>query len=113
MRKKLKHIGSSTRRRYHGIFVRLGCKSGYWWRKTDGEIQGRFGKETLTLLLKDVMDAETGEILTDHLWFNLTKGFSEANPASGDILAFDARVKEYQKGYMGKREDVYKPIQTD
>ena len=28
-------------------------------------------------------------------------------------LQFDARIKEYEKGYKGRRLDVYKPISKD
>ena len=66
-----------------------------------------------TVLLKDVKNVE-GKVLTDHLWFNYTKGFQSLGELKeGDIVQFNARCKEYEKGYKGYRADVYKPIEID
>lgn len=54
-----------------------------------------------------------GEQICDHLWFNLTKGFSVLDLNPGDQVQFDARVAKYEKGYKGWRTDVYVPVQTD
>jgi hypothetical protein len=63
--------------------------------------------------LKDVKD-ENGQLVTDHLWFNMTKGFEEANLHPGDIVEFRGKVEKYIKGYQGRREDVFgKPIEAD
>lgn len=99
MRRKLKEIGIETRHTFSGIFIRIGLKSGY------KELEE-------TVLIKDVRDS-SGRIVTDHLWFNLTKGFQAANLHEGDIVQFDARVAMYQKGYRGHRPDVYCPIEQD
>lgn len=99
MRMELKEIGSETRHTFTGVFIRIGLKNGY---KCPLE----------TVLLKDVRDS-SGRIVTDHLWFNLTKGFQAANLHEGDVVQFDARVAVYQKGYKGHRIDVYCPIETD
>ena len=55
------------------------------------------------------------EVVTDHLWFNFTKGFSniESQLTEGVEVEFTARVKQYTKGYKGYRDDVYKPIEVD
>jgi hypothetical protein len=99
MRQQLKTI-NGQRQTFTGVVERLGYKND-------------FGHTKLTLLLKDVKDSE-GNIVTDHLWFNLTKGFNKLGLQSGNAVRFDARVKEYSKGYMGFREDVFdKPIQKD
>jgi hypothetical protein len=37
--------------------------------------------------------------MCDHLWFSLTKGFEKLKLTKGDVLQFDARIKEYQKGH--------------
>jgi hypothetical protein len=85
---------------YTGEFVRTGLKHGYM-----GDI--------VTVLLKDVRD-ESGRIVTDHLWFNMTKGFSQANLKAGDFVEFRGRVERYVKGYKGWRDDVYDgPIEED
>lgn len=85
-RKKLKKK-YDKRQRFVGVFERTGMKSGY--------------KSMLpTMLLLDIRDYETNEILTDHLWFNLTKGFESVDLHKGDVVSFDARVKSYWKGYQ-------------
>jgi hypothetical protein len=85
---------------YTGEFVRTGFKDG-------------FKCPVKTVLLKDVKD-ETGRLITDYLWFNMTKGFEEANLKPGDIVEFRGKVEKYTKGYQGRREDVYdKPIEAD
>ena len=58
-----------------------------------------------TVLLRDVRDAETGDLLTDHLWFAWGKWAFMLR--EGEAIAFDARVTGYDKGYHGRREDLY------
>ena len=58
-----------------------------------------------TLLLADVADAETGRPLTDHLWID--DGLWSKSIPDGSVIAFDARVGEYLKGYFGRREDAW------
>ncbi len=86
-RKKLARI-NGTRQRFTGTFERFGTKNGYK------------GPEP-TVLLTQVRDGSTGKIVTDHLWFNLTKRFAALDLQKGDKVAFDARVTEYEKGYKG------------
>ncbi len=85
-RKELKKVGAEERHRYSGRFGRFGSKTGW-----NGPV--------LTVLILDVVEIDTGKKVTDHLWFNATKGFREAEPREGDILEFDARVTRYVKGY--------------
>ncbi len=100
MRRRLKQL-NGERRRFSGTFVRLGKKSG--WK----------GNMLTTLLFKEIKDA-TDKIVCDHLWFNLTKEFGRLALKAGTIISFDARVKEYYKGYQGYRDDVYdKPVERD
>lgn len=99
MRKALKQL-NGERRRFSGTFVRCGQKPG--WK----------GKTLTTILLKDIKDAN-GKIVSDHLWFNLTKEFESLVLKEGMQIAFDARVREYWKGYQGYREDVDKPVEID
>ena len=101
MRKDLKKIGSQERHTYTGVFVRYGFKNGY-----KGPIE--------TLLLKDIKDS-AGNIISDHLWFNKTKGFAKYDLKKGDVLKFDARVSSYQKGYKGYDEwtRIERPVETD
>lgn len=99
MRNELKDI-EDIRGTFTGEFVRTGLKSGY-----RGELE--------TLLLTNVKDSNN-KVVTDHLWFNYTKGFKNLGELKeGDLIKFDARVKEYEKGYKGYRDDVYKPIEID
>ncbi len=73
---------------FTGTFVRFGEKNGY-----KGPVP--------TVLLKNVCD-RTGKQVTDHLWFNLTKGFAALDLKGGELLEFRARVKCYTKGYKGR-----------
>ncbi|WP_434644335.1 hypothetical protein PQ692_14875 (plasmid) [Thermoanaerobacterium thermosaccharolyticum] len=99
MRKKLKML-KGKRDIFYGTFVRYGTKSG--WK----------GTEEKTILLSHIKD-KSGKEITDHLWFNYTKGFQSLNLQPGDTVQFTARVKEYWKGYAGYRYDIYKPIEKD
>lgn len=99
MRKKLKQKGFDERHTFTGTFERFGIKRGY-----KGPVE--------TVLLVDIFDSN-GKKMTDHLWFNKTKGFASLDLKEGDIIQFDARVAACEKGYKGYREDVYAPIKTD
>lgn len=57
-----------------------------------------------TLILKNITDKE-GNLLTDHLWFNLNKEFDKLNLREGDRVEFSARVVEYAKGRAKKRNE--------
>lgn len=93
MRQKLKEI-DGERKTFTAIFVKMGSKKGYK------------GKTEMTLMLKNVKDSD-GNIITDHLWFNYTKGFEKLGELyQGDLIQFDARVKEYNKGYINKKASI-------
>jgi hypothetical protein len=99
MRKQLAKL-DGVRGTFTGTVVRFGSKTSY-------------GYTVRTLLLVNVRDL-TDNPITDHLWFNLTKGFAALNLLPGDVVQFDARVKPYTKGYQGHREDVFDcPVQQD
>ncbi len=58
--------------------------------------------------------ARSGRVVSDHVWFTVTKGFAKLGLQVGDVVTFDARVGPYIKGYEGYREDVYdKPVEQD
>jgi hypothetical protein len=78
------------RKKFKGIFVRTGRKSGF------------NGYSQETILLKDITNLEHGVVVTDHLWLNLTKGFEALKVKEGMTLEFEARIKEYTKGYVNK-----------
>ena len=100
MRRELRRR-SGERTAFTGEFVRYGSKPGYR------------GPPQKTILLRNIRDLK-GQLVTEHLWFNLTKGFAALGLlAEGDRVQFDARIKPYEKGYKGRREDVYLPVSTD
>lgn len=86
MRKELKIIGSRERHVFTATFIRFGFRDGY-----KGPVK--------TILLQDVL--LDGKIVTDHLWFDLTKGLESADLLPGDVVEFCARVSIYEKGYKG------------
>lgn len=89
IRKNLKKI-EGERKRFYGTFSRMGGKI-------------KKGSSGLTVLVKNVVDVETKQIVTDHVWFNFTNGFKKLGWIErGEIIAFDARVLTYSKGYRGK-----------
>lgn len=99
MREELAKL-RNMRKSFKGTFVRFGLKSGY-----KGPLK--------TVLLKDIIDVNSDKIVTDHLWFNLTKGLERLQLQEGDIVGFDARVTTYLKGYRGRREDELHPVEVD
>lgn len=101
-RKGLKQY-METRGTFTGVFERDGWKRGYK------------GNDLPTLLLLNIKN-DKGNVVSDHLWFNYTKGFSDLGQLEkGDIIQFNARCKEYTKGYFGYKEEVAieKPIEDD
>lgn len=103
MRNELAKI-EGNRARFEGIFVRFGTKRGYK------------GYLETTVLLRDVKSIQTGQIMTEHLWFTCGKRLEILSLKENDVVRFDARVTPYEKGYKGYRDDGYgdfKPIETD
>lgn len=91
------------RRRFQGVFVRFGQKSGYKGVLT-------------TILLKDIVDVVSQKAVADHCWFTMGKRFEKLELKEGNIIRFYARVIDYVKGYQGRRgEDDYdyKPVERD
>lgn len=89
MRTKLKQVGTKARHTYTAEYGSVGYKkSGIHYLPT--------------LLLVNVK--LNGQIITDHLWLNYTKGFSQLGMLQpGEVIVFDGRVKQYQKGYYTDR----------
>lgn len=69
------------------------------------------GEAINTVLLVNIRRIDTGEVVTDHLWFTVGKVWMGFKP--GDQVTFDARVGDYRKGYFGRREEVYVKSATD
>ena len=90
MRKELADK-EGERRSFRATFVRFGSKQGYQGYKEE------------TILFKNIMDVSTRKLIADHVWFNLTKGFERLSLKPGAQVTFDARIKEYHKGYVNRR----------
>lgn len=90
VRQQLAKLGAAQRHLFHGTFLRTGYK----------RFQTHYQP---TLLLGDVWH-EDHQPLTDHLWFNYTKGFLRLGELlAGDQVTFFARVGSYQKGRWDHR----------
>lgn len=98
MRKKLGKI-MGKRMEFRATVERFGSKTAFR------------GPDLLTILLKNVIRVDTGEVVCDHLWFVAGKCWS--NMSAGDEVKFEARVGTYEKGYKGRREDVFQPVTMD
>lgn len=96
MRKELKKL-DGQRLRFRAKVERFGEKNGYM-----GTLP--------TILLTNVFELTSGQVVTDHLWFTRGKTWQ---CEVGDIVEFDARVGSYEKGYKGYRKDVCKEVKTD
>ena len=99
VREELQRI-NGERTRFTARFVRYGRKGSF-----------RGGTKP-TVLLADITDIN-GNVVTDHLWFNLTKGFDALKLNGNDQVEFEARVKLYIKGYRGRRDVPDKPVKDD
>jgi hypothetical protein len=91
VREQLKNI-KGFRYRFTALFVRFGKKTVFK------------GPSVKTLLFENIRD-KYGNEYCDHIWFTTNKQFEALNLQPGDGVSFDARVKEYWKGYKGRRED--------
>jgi hypothetical protein len=90
MRKTLSK-DEGERKMFRGTLTRIGKKINYK------------GYADETLLIRNIVDIETGSVVADHLWFSYTKGFRDASICVGDVLEFLARVRKYSKGYRNPR----------
>lgn len=79
-------------------------------RKRFRAVIGKFGSKVnfrgytdTTILLKRIIEIDTNKVVADHVWFNLTKGFEDKNLSENSVIEFEARVKEYKKGYVNRR----------
>jgi hypothetical protein len=65
----------------------------------------RLNKDVVwTIVLKNITDKD-GNLITDHLWLNLTKEFDKLNIREGDRVEFSARVVEYYKSKHGSSSE--------
>ena len=89
MRKKLAPE-NEKRKKFRAVFERIGKKKNFKGYSED------------TILLKDIMDVESNKIVADHVWFAYLKAFETITLEKGVVVEFEARVKEYQKGYVNR-----------
>lgn len=73
----------ATVKRYGGKLTEISRLGVYSWQET--------------ILLVDVIDASTGEYLTDHVWFKVGLTFERLMAQTGDTIQFDARIDSYVK----------------
>ena len=78
------------RKKFRAIFKKLGSKINYK------------GYSESTILLTDIVEADTDTRVSDHIWFSYTKGFEAVGLKTGSSVEFEARIKEYKKGYVNK-----------
>ena len=99
MTKELKKL-DGQRGLFISTFVRNGLKNGFK------------GAPLPTILLKDVRSVSENKLMCDHLQINKTKALAALDLFAGLQLQFAARVKQYSKGYQGKK-DIKKGIKQD
>lgn len=90
MRKQLAS-SEGERKKFRAQFIRFGKKVNYK------------GCSEETILLKEIVDVETNDVVADHLWFGLTRSFEKLSLREGAVVEFEARVKVYRKGYVNSR----------
>lgn len=94
MRKRLRKIGSETRKRYKGTVERFGIKLNPFSNSPER-----------TMLLKNIIEMDSQKVITDHLWFTVGKRLKELSLKARDVISFNARVGSYKKGYKHDEKD--------
>lgn len=93
MRKELAKK-EGERKKFEATVSRLGKKTNYLGHRED------------TILLVNIIDVATNQVVTEHLWFSFTKGFEAARIRPGDTIEFVARIRQYSKGYVNHRHGI-------
>lgn len=95
MRTKLAKLGSDSRFTFRGQFARYGYKRAADCRGNEHYMP------TLLLTNLQVQDGDKFNLVTDHLWFNLTKSFQKLGLLNtDDVIQLNGRVNDYYKGYF-------------
>lgn len=105
MRSELKALGNNRRYTFIATFERYGSR----------KIQFSCYPMT-TMLFRNIICKANGKQVADHIWFNCGKNFTMIGDfTKGDMIQFDARVDDYEKGYKGMRamELGYEDIEKD
>lgn len=90
LREKLKKIGNDKRHTFQGMFEFNGFKTDRYKKNIE--------YENPTFMLADlkIVQADNIELITDHIWMNLTRQFLKFGwLESGDIVQFDGRITSY------------------
>lgn len=101
MREKLKRIGNDKRHTFQGIFQFNGYKTDRYKNNLEYE------NPTFMLANLKIVQADSIELITDHIWMNLTKQFLKFGwLESEDMVQFDGRITSYtsKKGINYKIE---------
>lgn len=99
LREKLKRIGNDKRHTFQGIFQWSGYKTERYKNNLEYE------NPTFMLANLKIVQADNLELVTDHVWMNLTKQFLKFGwLKKGDIVQFNGRIKSY----MSKKGINYK-----
>jgi len=72
--------------------------------KREGLKECKNGKVRIkkTVLITNIRDVESGDILAGHMWFNRGNTWEKLDLHRGDLVEFAARSIEYRKGYWGR-----------
>jgi hypothetical protein len=81
---------NGARKKFKAMFSRIGKRVNFK------------GYSEETILLTNIIDVKTNKQIADHVWFSYTQGLQKASLSLGDSLEFEARIKEYRKGYVNK-----------
>lgn len=91
---RFKGLTDQKRLRFRATVGRFGTKPGW-----------RGARPVPTILLKDISCITEGVTgTTDHLWF--TCGVWSECLRDGDVFEFDARLGQYEKGYVNYRRGI-------
>ncbi|MYM17833.1 hypothetical protein GTH50_06295 [Lactobacillus gasseri] len=103
MRRILNSIGSEERHTFQANFGKYGYK------RYHDPIRGELYSPTMVVRnLEMVDDPENPQLISDHLWLNLTKGFKDLGLLKeGDRIQFNGRVSEYSKCFIKKDKKDY------
>lgn len=96
MREELKKIGFEERHTFTAIVEKFSLKNGFR------------GLPLRTILLTNVM--HEGIVVANHVWLTCGKRFYSAILLSGDLIQFDARIKEYEKDIKVEEKMFINPL---
>lgn len=80
----------NKRQTYQGTFVRCG----FFWENSR--------KKKETVLIRDIKQIQSRDIIADHIWLSCTDGFKKANLCPGDLVQFAATPQTYTKMIQGE-----------